>query len=145
MKFEGTRALRAPREKVWALIRDPNNLTKAIGDARDVVVVSPTVFTANVKAGVSVVRGTFRFRFEVVHETTPSHLSVRARGTGIGSAVDLDLGVRLEPDGTTTRLAWTADAQVSGALAGIAQRLLDQAAQKTIQDVFTNIERLAES
>jgi carbon monoxide dehydrogenase subunit G len=145
LKFEGARELRAPREKVWALIRDPNNLTKALGDARDVVVVSPTVFTANVKAGVSVIRGTFRFRFEVVDEAPPSRLSVRARGAGIGSAVDLDLGLRLEPDGTGTRLAWTADAQVSGALAGIAQRLLDQAAQKTIQDVFANIERLAEN
>ncbi len=145
MKFEGSRQLAAPREKVWAFLRDPNNLTKAMGDARDVVIVSPTVFTANVKAGVSVVRGTFRFRFEVVDEDRPSRLLVRARGTGIGSAVDLDLGVHLEEDGRQTRLLWNAEARVSGALAGIAQRLLDQAAQKTIQDVFTNLERLAVS
>ena len=144
MKFEGVEELAAPREKVWSLVRDPSKLGSALGDVRDLEIVSPTVFRANVKVGVSVIRGTFHFRFETVEETRPSHLVLVAQGKGIGSAVDLRVVVDLsDADGGQCRLAWSATAQVAGALAGIGQRLIDQSAEKTIRETFANLRAVA--
>ncbi|MGI0072126.1 MAG: CoxG family protein [Thermoplasmata archaeon] len=144
MNFEGQYSLNAPRERVWTTIRDPAKLASAFDDFRDLAIVSPTVFTANGKVGVSVIRGTFRFRFEVVEESAPTHLVTVVRGRGIGSAVDLKIDVRLEERGATTDLLWAASVQVSGTLAGIAQRLLEQSAERTIRDVFENLKKVVE-
>jgi hypothetical protein len=144
MNFEGSYLLNAPRDRVWATIRDPAKIGSAFEDFRDLAIVSPTVFTANVKVGISVIRGTFKFRFEVVEESAPTHLVTVARGRGIGSAVDLRIDVRLESRGVQTEFRWTSTAQVSGALAGIAQRLLEQSAEKTIREVFENLRTVVE-
>ena len=144
MEFQGNVEFAAPREVVWKIIRDPATVAKAMPDFRDLVVTSPTSFTGSAKVGVSVIRGNFRFQFQIEEENPGSFLRLSARGRGIGSSVDIQTRVTLADGGSpaVTRMEWKAEAQVGGALAGISQRLLDQAADRTVRDIFANLSRL---
>ena len=146
MDFQGSVELKASRTNVWVTIRNPTTIASALPDFKDLAIQSPTAFTGNAKVGVSFIRGTFRFRFEVSEERPPEFLELKARGNGIGSSVDITTRVTLsETPSGATRMVWEAKAQVGGSLAGIAQRMLQQAAERTVEEIFANLTRLLES
>ena len=144
MHFEGTFDIKASRQKVWDFISIPNNLAKCLPDLQKLEVVAPDRFKATVKAGVGFVKGTFNFEFTMLDMQPPTHAKLSGHGSGTGSTVDLDTVIDLSdlPDGT--RMAWKADAKVGGLIASVGQRLLEGAAQKLVNNLFTCLKKKLE-
>ena len=144
MHFEGTFDIKASRQKVWDFISIPNNLAKCLPDLQKLEVVAPDRFKATVKAGVGFVKGTFNFEFTMLDMQPPTHAKLSGHGSGTGSTVDLDTVIDLSdlPDGT--RMAWKADAKVGGLIASVGQRLLEGAAQKLVNNLFTCLKKQLE-
>jgi carbon monoxide dehydrogenase subunit G len=144
MHFEGSFDIKAPRQKVWDFISIPNNLAKCLPDLQKLEVVAPDRFKATIKAGIGFVKGTFNFEFTMLDRQPPTHAKLSAHGSGTGSTVDLETAIDLSdlPDGT--RMAWKADAKVGGLIASVGQRLLEGAAQKLVNNLFTCLKKQLE-
>ncbi len=141
MHFEGTFNVKAPKEKVFALVTDPTQISQCMPDLQKLEVKSPDDFIAVVKAGVSFIKGDFTLHFTTVEKSPPTHAKLSAHGTGIGSTIDLDTVMDLsDQQGGGTAMKWVADAKVGGRIASVGQRLLTGQAEKIIKQLFTCLE-----
>ncbi|MDG6996932.1 MAG: carbon monoxide dehydrogenase subunit G [Nitrososphaerota archaeon] len=137
MRFEGTFNVKAPKEKVFSMMLDPNQISQCMPDLQKLEVKSPDDFTATVKAGVSFIKGDFTLHFTTVEKTPSTHAKLAARGNGIGSTVDMEMVTDLEDaQGGGTTMKWAADAKIGGRIASVGQRLLSGQAEKIIKNLF---------
>ncbi len=146
MHFEGVFNVRAPKEKVYALLLDPHQISQCMPDLQKLDVKSSDDFTVTVRAGVSFIKGDFTLHFAVVEKIPPTRAKLTAHGTGIGSTVDMDTVMDIsdiEAGGSSMR--WTADAKVGGRVASLGQRLLDGQAEKIIRQLFDCLQHKLES
>src|SRR5437016_12116484 len=101
-------------------------------DLQKLDVKSKEEFTAVVRAGVSFIKGDFNLNFRLVESEPPAHAKLVARGSGIGSVVDLETIIDLSDSDGGTLMKWQAEAKVGGRIASVGQRLLESQAQKII-------------
>ncbi len=136
MIFEGTHDLKAPREKVWDFVIDPNKIGRCLPDLKSLEVTGEGKFNALVRVGVGFIKGDFKFRLEFVEKKPPSHARLKGTGSGSGSSIDMDTVIELTDMPGGTKLAYKADVKVGGVMAGLGQRMMEGATQKTVSDVF---------
>jgi carbon monoxide dehydrogenase subunit G len=141
LHFDGTYSLKAPRSKVFELLTDPNQISKCMPDLQKLEVKSEDEFTVVIRAGVAFIKGDFTLNFKVAEKSPPSHAKLVARGSGMGSAIDLQAVMDLAEEGKAgTSLKWQADATVGGRIASVGQRLLSSQAEKIVKQMFDCLE-----
>jgi len=146
MHFEGTFEVKAPRDKVYSMVLDPNQISQCMPDLQKLDVKSPDDFTAVLKAGVPFIKGDFTLHFTSVEKTPTSHAKLTAHGTGIGSTVDMDTVMDLSDTSSGgTAMKWSADAKIGGRIASVGQRLLNGQAEKIIKQLFECLQGKLES
>ena len=138
MQFSGTVDIRAPRDKVWAFVIDPNQVGSCGPGVESIEVVDATHFKARAKVGVGFISAKFVVDLEMAETDPPTKAVIKAHGQAPGSAVDAVATMALKdgPDGTTT-MDWAADVTISGMLASVGARLIDGTANKMIGQTFT--------
>ena len=138
MQFSGTVDIRAPRDKVWAFVIDPNQVGSCGPGVESIEVVDATHFKARAKVGVGFISAKFVVDLEMAETDPPTKAVIKAHGQAPGSAVDAVATMALKdgPDGTTT-MDWAADVTISGTLASVGARLIDGTANKMIGQTFT--------
>jgi carbon monoxide dehydrogenase subunit G len=141
MNFEGTYDVKAPREKVWAFVIDPNKIGRCMPDLKNLEVVEEDRFNAIVRVGIGFIKGDFKFRLEIAEKQPPSHAHLKGTGSGSSSSVDMDTTIDLTEIPGGTRLAYKADVKVGGMMAGLGQRMMGGATEKTLNDVFACVRR----
>jgi len=145
LKFEGTYQIRAPREKVWDFVIDPNKIGKCLPDLKSLEVAPDNSFTAIARVGVGFMKGDFKFQLAIVEQTPPSHARLKGVGTGVGSSVNMDTSMDLLEAEGSTKLTYKADVQIGGTLASVGQRVIGSTAEKTIADVFACVKKTLET
>lgn len=146
LHFDGMFNVTAPKEKVFKILMDIKETSQCIPDLQKLEIRSPDDFVATVKAGVGFIKGEFTLNFSIVEKNAPTHAKLTARGTGIGSTLDMEAVMDLTDtqDGGTC-MKWTADAKVGGRVASLGQRLLDGQAEKIIRQLFGCLQKKLES
>jgi carbon monoxide dehydrogenase subunit G len=137
LHFEGTFDVKAPKEKVFSMMMDPNQISQCMPDLQKLEIKSPDDYTAVIKAGVSFIKGDFTMHFTTAEKTPSTHAKLMAHGTGIGSTVDLDAVMDMAdtPSGGTN-MKWSAEAKIGGRIASVGQRLLSGQAEKIVKGLF---------
>jgi hypothetical protein len=135
VRFEGTFQVAAPRDRVWALITDPNEVTACAPDVRGLEIDDATHFAVVIRAGLGPIRAVFNMKVEFMELRAPEHLTAIASGQARGSAVELRTVVDLEGDDPTT-LRWASDVMVSGLIANVGERFLPSVANQMTRQVF---------
>ena len=137
MRFQGDVTIEAPRERAWAFLTDPRQVTQCAPDVQSLEIVDDRRFLVGVRAGVGPIKGTFTCAVMWLERHAPGRARVQARCKIPASTVDLmtvmiltDLG-----DGRTL-LHWESDATISGLLAGLSGPLIQNAADAVLQRVF---------
>jgi carbon monoxide dehydrogenase subunit G len=136
MHFEGTFTVKAPREKVFEFLLDPNKVSSCLPDLQRLDIKNQDEYTAVVRAGISFIKGDFTMNFKVMEKQPPSHAKLVARGSGIGSTVDLETVMDLTESSGSTTMKWSAEAKVGGRIASVGQRLISGQAEKIIRQLF---------
>lgn len=146
MRFEGTLEIAAPRERVFAFLVDPRQVTTCAPDVQSLEIADPTHFKVVVRAGVGPIRGTFSFNVELTESRAPEHAALLARGQAPGSAVEMRATMDLAGAGDArTALRWASDVTVTGMIASVGARLLQGTADKMTQQVFACIKEKLEA
>jgi carbon monoxide dehydrogenase subunit G len=144
MELTGSHTVPASVETTWAALNDPETLKACIPGCESIERASDTEFRVAMTARVGPVSAKFNGRIVLADLAPPS--SYRMSFEGQGGAAGFARGearVVLSPDGTGTRITYTATAQIGGKLAQIGSRLVDGAAAKVADDFFTRlVERL---
>jgi 2-furoyl-CoA dehydrogenase large subunit len=81
MRLEGTIAIAAPPEAVWAVMIDPRDLAACVPGVSDVRQVDDRTFEGSVRASVGPIDGDFSFRSVLAQQTFPDELIVDVEGT----------------------------------------------------------------
>ena len=137
MHYEGSFEVAAPKEKVYAFVTDPAQVTSIFPDAQDLRVVGADTFSLKVKVGVSFIRGVMDVKMTFVERRPPAYAKMHAKGSGMSSTVDLENAFTLEdrPGGGTV-VRWTADAKVGGLMANVGSRMMDTVSAKYVKEII---------
>lgn len=142
--LEGSNAINADRGTVFRLLTDPNFLAKTLPDAEDVHVVDEKSLEAKVKLKLAVVSSTMKTRMTISEAQAPSMATLLAEGSGTGSNLKIVSKFELQGDRPTT-MKWSADADITGVMAGLGSSLLKGFATKKVAEIFNGITGAIES
>ncbi len=137
MEMKGEQLIPAPQAQTWAALNDPEILKACIPGCESIARESDTDFTVHMTARVGPVAAKFKGKMKLSDVRPPESYSIAFEGQGgVAGFAKGGAQVRLAPEGGSTRLSYTAKANVGGKLAQIGSRLVDAAAQKVAGDFF---------
>jgi uncharacterized protein len=146
VKFEGTVDIKAPRQRVWDFLMDPNQVGPCGPGVESIEVVDENHFKATAKVGIGFISARFVVSMEFAEREAPDRAVIKAHGQAPGSAVDATatMALRDGADGGTT-MDWGADVMIGGSLASVGARLIEGTANKMIGQSFDCIKAKLES
>lgn len=136
--------MKAPRERVWDFVINPNKIGKCLPDLKRLDVEAENKFTAVARVGIGFMKGDFKFQLAIVEQNPPSHARLKGTGTGVGSSVNMDASIDLAEAEGGTKLTYKADVQIGGTLASVGQRVLGGTVEKAIAQVFSCVKKQLE-
>ena len=137
MKIEGSHDIAAPRQKVWDAFLDPERLRQAMPGCEKLEAVGGDEFRATIKIGVAAVKGTFEGKVRLSDKRPPDSYRMAVEGSGGPGFVRGEAAITLSDIDGGTRVAYSADVQVGGLIAGVGQRMLG-GVSKMMADQFFN-------
>jgi carbon monoxide dehydrogenase subunit G len=137
MKFDGTVEIRAPRERVWDFLMDPDQVGPCGPGVESIEIIDETHFRARAKVGIGFISARFIVDMEIAEREEPDRAVIKARGQAPGSAVDATATMRLrDGDAGGTVMEWAADVMIGGTLASVGARMIEGTANKMIGQTF---------
>jgi len=138
VEMRGSRSVLSSIETTWAALNDPEVLKASLPGCEQIDRVGDNQYRVAMLARVGPVSAKFSGTISL-SDLQPPH-SYTLAFEGQGGAAGFAKGsarVSLTPDGTGTRIDYTATGQVGGKLAQIGSRLVDGAAAKVADDFFS--------
>ncbi len=144
LHLDGSDTIGAPRERVYSLLTDPNFLAKSLPDAEDVKVIDGSSLEAKLKLRIAIVSSSIKMKMTVNKVEPPVKASLLAEGTGSGSSLKISSVFTLAGDAETA-MSWSADAEITGVMAGLGSSLLKGFATKKVAEIFGDITKAVEN
>ena len=139
MELSGQYRIKAPRERVWAALNDPDVLRACIPGCQSLEKISDTELSAKVKLKIGPVAATMSGAVTLSDIDAPNGYTIT--GEGRGAAAGFAKGaaeVKLREEDGETVLDYSAKGQVGGKLAQVGSRLIDAAAKKLADQFFAS-------
>ena len=140
MKIEGSYTFKAPRQKVWDILLDPQMIAQCMPGCEGLKEVGPDEYEATMKIGVASVKGSYKGKVSIKERQAPSHYVLSGEGSGGAGFMKGDMSVDLEEKNGETMLRYSADAKVGGLIAGVGQRMLGGVAKMMADQFFKKME-----
>ena len=137
MEIKGEYKIAAPREKVFAALKDPAVLQACIPGCESLEKTSDSEMKAKVRMRIGPVSASFSGKVTLSDIDPPN--GYRISGEGQGGAAGFAKGgavVTLRDDAGDTVLNYDVDAQVGGKIAQVGARLIDGTARKLADEFF---------
>jgi carbon monoxide dehydrogenase subunit G len=131
MIVDGEFSFRAPRNRVWVLLQDPDVLVKAMPGAQRLVTTGDGTYEGTIRIGVGPVTAAQWTLSVALHDREePARYMMKVDSKGPLGFTRGSASVELLDGGAgSTTMRYRADLQIGGKVAGIGQRLLDQVAK----------------
>jgi len=137
MTMSGEQQLNAPREKVWAMLNDPQVLKACIPGCETLDVTGENEFSAVATNKIGPVKARFKGKVRLTDLDPPNGYKISGEGDGgIAGFAKGGASVSLSDKDGGTLLTYNVEAQIGGKLAQLGQRLVNGAAKKLADDFF---------
>jgi hypothetical protein len=140
VKVSGEHRFSHSSGEVWEALNDPRALAAAVPGARRLEPIADDQYALTVDVGVGSVKGTYEGTFAITDKEPPHACTVRASASGRPGSVSAVARMQLSDDGDGARLSYEADANVTGPLAGVGQRLMGAAARRTTEQFLAALD-----
>lgn len=141
MRIEGTKDFEAPREVVWSVINDPEQMAGLMPGIESFEIVDDRHWTAKVKVPLGLGGLKMTITFEKVEERPLEYASLNAKGTGVGAMMNMTTQFTLSGEGDATTMDWEADVKIAGPVGSMGQRVLQPIVNQQVSNVLTALEK----
>ena len=144
MKFTGDIAIPAPREAVYAKVRDARFFASCVEGVQQLNEIDGDHYTAVLETKVAYLKFKFNVVVEVVRADPPREIEAKIEGTPLGIVGRLTATslTRLAEDGGGTKVSYEIEAALTGKLGSLGQPVLRSKA-KEMERIFTERMRAA--
>lgn len=141
MISEGVYDIKASKEALWNFITDPGKLSHCLPDLKSLEMESEDKFKAVIRVGVGFIKSDFKFRLGIVERKPTDRVRLVATGAGSASNVTIDTVIELVEIPEGVRLSYKANILLGGIMASLGQRVLQDAADKIVNNIFECIRK----
>jgi carbon monoxide dehydrogenase subunit G len=135
--FTGTLEIKAPKERVFAFVLDPNKVAECAPGFKSMEILGSDHFKPTLAVGIGAIKATFTLDVTLQDVRPTDHAAMRGRGSAGPSAVDMSAAMDLTAiSDSVTKMDWVADVNVSGTLASVGSRMMDGVAHKLTAQFF---------
>ena len=145
MKLEGAYDIPVARQKVWDAFLNPEILKQAIPGCEKLEAIGNDEYKATMKIGVAAVKGTFEGKVRLSDLRAPDSYRMAVEGSGGPGFVRGDTVITLTDEGAGTKVAYSADVQVGGLIAGVGQRMIGGVSKMMADQFFTKMSQLLQT
>jgi carbon monoxide dehydrogenase subunit G len=144
MKFTGDILVEAPRDAVYAKVRDARFFASCIEGVQELNEIDPDHYTAILETKVAYLKFKFNVAVEVVRADPPSEIEAKVEGTplGIVGRLTATAVTRLAEEGKETKVSYEIEAALTGKLGSLGQPVL-RAKAKEMEKKFAERMRAA--
>jgi carbon monoxide dehydrogenase subunit G len=144
MKFTGEITIGAPREAVFAKVRDARFFASCVEGVHDLKEIDADHYTAMLETKVAYLKFKFNVTVEVLRADPPSEIEAKIEGTpsGIVGRLTARSLTRLLEDAGGTKVTYEVDAALTGKLGSLGQPVL-RAKSKEMERQFAQRMRAA--
>ena len=144
MKFTGEISIPAPRDAVYAKVRDARFFASCVEGVQDLNEIDSDHYTAVLETKVAYLKFKFNVAVEVVRADPPREIEAKIEGTPLGIVGRLTATsvTRLAEDGGGTKVSYEIEAALTGKLGSLGQPVLRSKA-KEMERIFTERMRAA--
>lgn len=137
MHFTGKVEIKAPKERVYQFVLDPNKVAECAPGFKSMDILGPDHFKPTLAVGIGAIKATFTLDVQLEDVRPTDHAGMHGRGSAGGSAVDMKAAMDLTAASETeTTMDWVADVNVSGTLASVGARMMEGVAHKLTAQFF---------
>jgi carbon monoxide dehydrogenase subunit G len=139
MQMEGKFTLKAPIQKLWDTLLDPETLLSCIPGAEKIERIDEKTFDCVVKQKVGPISVKFKFKSILTKVEPPTHIEVDGEGEDIGKAghfVQKSVVDLRQILGGEVEVSYRTDATIVGKLAMFGDRIM-RAKAKKVEEEFT--------
>lgn len=138
MEMTGEQLIGQSQQKVWEALNDPEVLKACIPGCDTIEKVSDTEYKMTMTAAVGPVKAKFAGKLFLSDLNPPTSYKLAFEGSGGAAGFGKGTAaVSLSPENpSTTKLSYSASAQIGGKLAQVGARLIDGVAKKMADDFF---------
>lgn len=144
MKIEGKYSFNVSREKLWDTLLDPDVLASCIPGCREFRPISEDRFKVSLKVGVGAVSGTYSATVAVEDKVEPETYTMLVEGKGSGTTLRGRGTMVLHETENGSEVSFAGDAQVTGIIARVGQRLMGNVSKSLVGQFFDCIKAKAE-
>jgi len=141
MKVKGSYTLKAPIDKVWEFLMDPNSIAKVLPGCKSLEKTQPDTFEGTLEIGIAAVKGSYSGSVQLLDKEPPRSYRMIIDGTGKRGFVKGEAEIGLEAVNDDTILTYDADTQVGGLIANVGQRMLSGAAKMIINQSLKKLDK----
>ena len=141
VKLAGTHEFDAPKEAVWEALLDPDVLSQILPGCKQLDRSGENEFKGEISIRVGPVQGSFNGTVNLKDIDPPNSYRMELAGQGRPGYVKGAGALRLEGDAPTT-LHYDGDAQLSGRIASVGQRLVDSTARSLTRQGLQSLESI---
>jgi len=136
LKIEGRYSFFSGPELVWARLLETEVLAGCIPGCREFTAVDEDIFEVEINAGFGAISGTFNGTIKVIKRDAPRSFRMVVEGKGPAGGLSGDALLTLHNVGGATEIELAGDAQATGVLARLGQRLMAPASKVMIDKFF---------
>ena len=140
MNVSGTKELDAPREIVWDVINDPEQMASLMPGVEEFEVQDDKHWRAKVKVPLGLGGLKMTIDFEKLEERPLEFASLNAKGKGVGALMNMTTSFTLSEDGDKTSMDWSADVKIAGPVGSMGQRVLQPIVNQQVGGVLDALE-----
>ena len=141
MKLEGTKELSAPRDVVWSVLNDPEQMAGLMPGVEGFEIKDDKNWQAKVKIPLGLGGLRMTVDFEKVEEREPEFASLRAKGNGVGAIMNMQTNFHLSEAGEGTSMRWEADVKIAGPVGSMGQRVLQPIVNQQVGNVLKALDQ----
>jgi carbon monoxide dehydrogenase subunit G len=131
----------ASRETVWKFLQDEEVLRRSLPGCQKLEEVSEGVYSAELGLNVGPVKGMFTGEVKLSELREPESYRLTISGKGKPGEIRGDARIQLEEAEGGTVLICTSEAQVTGVLASVGQRVMGSVAKLILGQFFKAVEK----
>ncbi|MFZ7944797.1 CoxG family protein [Neobacillus sp. 19] len=141
MKIEHKYTFGLPRNIVWKYLMNKDVLKKSIPGCRKFVERSKGVYDAEVEMSIGPLQDVFTLEIRIGDQEKPSSFRLYMQGKGGVGEIHGTADMLLQESGSSTKVNCLAEAQITGALALIGERIQESGAKKGLDSFFQTVEK----